>query len=289
MPTARAGLAAATFDNLIYAIAGEGVNGVLDVSERYNPETDAWEILAPKPIPVFNIQAGVIGDRIFLPGGELPDGKVTNALEIYDPRTDTWSVGAPLPVRLSGYSMVAFEGKLYLFGGWDGERYLDITLIYDPTQDSWYEGAPLSTPRAFAGAAISNGKIYVLGGYDGEKALVSSEAFTPSLDLVGAKPWASAFPLPENRFGMSVTSVLDNIYVMFGQQDESLPPTMSFIRGSIQNEEWENLSSDNIEAFRSAVSVVGTRIFVMGGEVNDFLSSNLVYQAVYTVVFPIVQ
>jgi DNA-binding CsgD family transcriptional regulator len=71
MPTARAGLAAAVYDNHIYAIAGEGVDGPVAVNERYDPQTDTWEILTPKSVPVQDVQAGVIGGRIYIPGGWL--------------------------------------------------------------------------------------------------------------------------------------------------------------------------------------------------------------------------
>ena len=135
MPTARYGLATAVFEDQIYAIAGNTEQGESGAVERYDPAQNAWEILNTKPTPVSDVGAAVIGGKIYVPGGQLQSGKLTNRLEIYSPRTDTWSDGAALPEAVSVYAIAVSEGKLYLFGGWNGERYLDTVLEYDPDQD----------------------------------------------------------------------------------------------------------------------------------------------------------
>jgi DNA-binding CsgD family transcriptional regulator/N-acetylneuraminic acid mutarotase len=289
MPTARAGLAAVTFDNKIYAIAGEGVSGVLNSNERYDPGSNTWEILNPKPVPVADVQAGLVGGKIYIPGGRLENGEVTDTLEIYDARTDLWSEGSRVPIGLSAYALVVFEGNLYIFGGWDGEGYLNSTYIYDPRQNSWTEGFSMPTARAFVGAAVAGGNIYVIGGYDGEQVLDLVEEYAPSLDYDGAVPWNNHYPMPESRYGMSVTSVLDVLYVLYGRLDKNTLPSETLIRGGTQRNEWENLSSDQEDIYRSGVSVIGTKIYIIGGEADTPLSTTRAYDAFYTVVFPLIQ
>jgi N-acetylneuraminic acid mutarotase len=132
MPEARTGLAATAYDGNIYAIAGEGLEGVSGSVFRYLTEDDRWERLEDKPTPVRDVEAALIGEKIYVPGGLGGDGQPTDILEIYDPRANQWENGASLPIKLSAYAMTDFEGQLYLFGGWDGEKALDHVFIYDP-------------------------------------------------------------------------------------------------------------------------------------------------------------
>jgi len=289
MPTARAGLAAVTYDNKIYAIAGEGVGGVLNSNERYDPNSNTWEILSPKPIPVADVHAGLVGGKIYIPGGRLESGEVTDILEIYDPRTDAWSDGSRLPVGLSAYALVVFEGNLYIFGGWNGKSYLSSTYKYNPSQNSWTEGFKMPTARAFAGASVSGGKIFVLGGFNGEHALDVNEVYSPSLDHEDENPWSHHFPMPESRYGMSVLSVLDDLYVIFGRQNISIPPTEPIVRSDIQEEEWEFLKTTPKDVFRGGETVIGTKVFILGGETDVPLSGLWSYQAAFTVVIPILK
>ncbi len=154
MPEPRAGMAAVAYDGDIYAIAGEGPQGVQGTVFRYNPENDTWETLSDKPTPVTDVKGALIGEKIYVPGGLTEDGIPTAILEIYDPRTDTWEVGASLPKAISAYALADFEGQLYLFGGWDGEGALADVLVYDPVGDAWRQGTPMATAK-YDGGAVS--------------------------------------------------------------------------------------------------------------------------------------
>jgi len=55
----------------------------------------------------------------------------------YTPLSDAWSQGARLPGALSGYAMAEYEGRLYLFGGWNGTHAVDSLYVYDPMTDRW--------------------------------------------------------------------------------------------------------------------------------------------------------
>jgi len=161
MPTARSGLAVAVYENQIYAIGGETPKGVTGVVERYDIETDTWDTLPSKPVPVTDIQAAVIGGKIYVPGGKLSSGSPTNIMEIYEPSKNLWKEGPSLPIPTCGYGLVAFEGKLFLFGGWDGQKYLNTVFEYNIDQDKWLERKSMLTGRAYLGATIAGGRIYV--------------------------------------------------------------------------------------------------------------------------------
>jgi len=137
LPELRVGMAAAVYNEEIYAIGGEGLTGVSRTVYRYNFDINTWAARNEKPTPVMDAKAVVIGEKVFIPGGQLSTGRPTDVFEIYDPRRDEWASGAPLPIALSAYALADFEGQLYLFGGWDGEQSQDGVWIYNPVSDTW--------------------------------------------------------------------------------------------------------------------------------------------------------
>ena len=283
LPTARSGLAVAVYENQIYAIGGETAQGVTGVMEQYDVATDTWITLTPKPVPVADINAAVIGGKIYIPGGRLASGGVTDVLESYDPRRDQWERRASLPAALSGYALVAFEGKLYVFGGWDGQKFLACVYEYDPDQDKWIERMPMPTARGFAGAAIAGGKIYVIGGYDGEESLAVNEEYLPERDT-----WSRRAPLPAGRYAMGVASIADIIHVVGGEGEtgSTLPP-LQYVHQQDQWQEFEGSLSENWSHL--GVVPTGTHLYVLGGRLGGISTAqNLAYQAIYTVQIPII-
>jgi len=230
----------------------------------------------------------VIGGKINVPGGRQASGEVTNVLEVYDPRQDVWTQSAPLPTALSGYALVAFEGRLYLFGGWDGEKYLASVYEYDPGQDTWDAGLAMPTPRGYLGAAVSGRKIFVLGGYDGESALSINEIFLPDLIGSSSTPWQSGEPLPEAKYAMGVTSVADLIYVIGGKGSPN--SQYAFLVYLDPSAEWQSIEAE-AGLVRSGLGLtsLGVTLYAVGGSEGDVpTQSNLAYQAIFTLSFPII-
>jgi DNA-binding CsgD family transcriptional regulator/N-acetylneuraminic acid mutarotase len=217
MPEARQGMAAVAFDGNIYTLAGKGPDGVSGSVFRYLPEEDRWETLNEKPTPVKDVEGVVIGEKIYVPGGETADGMPTNILEVYDPRQDTWETGAPLPQALSAYALADFEGKMYLFGGWDGEGAVDTVYEYNVQNGSWKERTHMNNPSYDLGAVALEDKIVVLGGRKGKAILDQAWAYYPSRDASGEAPWESFMDLPEGRAGFGAASIYNSIYLLGGE------------------------------------------------------------------------
>jgi DNA-binding CsgD family transcriptional regulator/N-acetylneuraminic acid mutarotase len=283
LPAARSGLAVAVYANRIYAIGGMTNQGISGIVEQYDPATDKWTTLPTKPVPVAYVSAAVIGGKIYIPGGRISTGSMTNILESYDPQKNLWEKHASLPVSLSGYALVAFEGKLYLAGGSDGEHILDSVFLYDPELDTWKKCAPMSTPREYAGAAVAGGKIYVVGGFDGKMALKVNEEYSPNQNT-----WSERKELPVARYAMGMTSIADLVYVIGGQGKSSAG--LDTLQYSYQQDQWEVLQTDQSSqswAFLGLVSLQ-THLYALGGEQNGSpVAQNIAFQAIYTIMIPI--
>lgn len=286
LPQPRQGIAAAAYENRIYAIGGETTAEVVSAVQRYELNANTWQELASKPTPVTDIRAAVIGGKIYIPGGRGVDGKPTNVLEVYDPRENLWRQAQPLPRALSAGAVAAFEGKLYLFGGWDGKAYSREVYQYDPGLDVWESRTPMPTARAFAGAATSGDRIFVIGGEDDSGALAVNEIYLPVLDGSGDSPWLYGAALPEGRSGSGVVSFSDFIYVIGGRGlDERSLPSLQYFS---QQESWQSFDAPFSVAWSNfGIAAAGSQLYVLGGRAGDQVLSNLmVYQAVYTVSIP---
>jgi DNA-binding CsgD family transcriptional regulator len=289
LPTARKNLALVVIGDLIYAIGGETQTGVTGASEVYDISADTWTQVKDKPTPVSEIQAGVVGGKIFIPGGKLASGEVTNLLEVFDPEKGVWEVRAPLPVGLSGYGLATFEGKLYLFGGWDGYQVSASTFEYNPDLDGWRQLSSMPTARVFPGVGVSGGKLFVFGGFDGQSPLAVNEIYLPEREGGENLPWVEAEPLPEPRYAMAVASLADIIHVVGGLSDQ--PGQLPSLEFTASRGTWEKYDSPLPSPWSElGMTAAGTHLYLVGGNLNNTISGNVLsYQAIYLVNLPVIR
>jgi N-acetylneuraminic acid mutarotase len=234
---------------------------------------------------VSEASAAIVGGLVYVPGGRLASGLVTSTVEIYDPGRDSWEQGAPLPQPLSAYALAAFEGQLYLFGGWDGTAYRAEVWVYDPGQDTWTTLEPMPTARGRAGVAVTSNRIYVIGGTDGETLLTENEAFDPN---TGA--WLEQAALPVGRADMGMTVIADNIYLIGGEGEAGPSLTLQY---SPTQDVWQAFEpppgvSRWVQPGLAALN--GQSLFVFGGQQDGQLTAQaLNYQVLYYLVVPIIK
>ena len=114
------------------------------------------------------------------------------------------------------------NGKLYVFGGWDGGKARGVAYEYDPATDKWTKKTSMPRPAHHAALAAANGKIYVIGGFVPPKdtAIPVGGAWEP-IDNAweydpAADSWKSLPPLPGKRGSAIAAEVGGKIYVIGG-------------------------------------------------------------------------
>jgi hypothetical protein len=199
-----------------------------------------------------------------------------------------WSTGMPLPVAMSAYALATFEGKLYVFGGWDGMNYLDDVFMYDPAQEIWIERSPMPTARAYAGAAEAGGKIYVIGGYDGEEGLPHAEIFQPGLNEDSPQIWEIGPSLPYDLFGMGTISVADIIYIISGKTEEvPYPISLEYVP---QQGHWQSIGTPFYIGTKPGFAYFDLHIYIFGGLINNkAISTSYSYQTLYRISIPVIR
>ena len=253
------------------------------------PPKNSWKSLSTKPTPVYEIGAALIGGKIYIPGGRLSESMVTDVLEIYDISKDQWSSGTSLPNGLCGYAIAAYEGKLYLFGGWDGTKYVNEANIYDPDSGSWTTTNTMLAENAYAGAAIIDNKIQIIGGYNGETILVDNKIYDPNIENLDNQAWSNGNNLPYGVYGASFAQIADSLFIIGGKTGEHKSNTI--LQYEIKNRTWREMDETNIQlgAFQAS-SVISPDIYLLGGMLdNQIRAQNLAYQAVYIINLPLIR
>ena len=279
MPTPRGRLAVVACSGRIYAIGGDGRAGVTGVVEEYDPGENIWRRRSSKPLPLANIGAAVIGERIYVPGGYTADRAASGVLEFYDVAADSWGQLAPLPEALFGYAVASYQNKLYVFGGSNGSGYVSSVYVYDADRDAWSRGASCKSPRGFASATEAGGKIYLVGGYNGAE-LDLCEIYDPAREADGGNPWQSAAPMSLGRGGLATVQVGGYIYALGGGWGSYLYYNERY---DVLNNLWTPVETPVLGQWRTLGAAVlgeGTEasIYAIGGWNGDYLGSTERYR-----------
>lgn len=186
MPTPRGAAGFAVHDGSIHIIGGnvasedvvEGMDGVevtedqsVNVHERYDPEMDSWEALAPMPTPRNHLGAAGYEGQIHAVLGRANGDYTMTTHEVYDAETDSWSEAEAVPTGRSGVAVLEHEGWIYTFGGEnlveEERRTFRNAERYNPATGEWEALAPMPTARHGLGAAVFDHGIYVIAGGPG--------------------------------------------------------------------------------------------------------------------------
>ncbi len=152
--TARHGLAlvdAMDGTERIFAVGGYGADGPLPTVEVFGVGPSGKSGLDRKPLQVYDWRPGpsmavprgffglaTVGRRAYAVGGRCREIPPTEVLDLDDVAAG-WKKAAPLPKDLCRFSMVAWNGRLLVFGGETdfGASVNTEVLEYDPAADRW--------------------------------------------------------------------------------------------------------------------------------------------------------
>jgi len=162
MPAVRALAGVVALNGMIYVMSGEGDAGQPQEScFRYDPGTNGWTQLPPVITARSGAAAAVLNGEIYLVGGAYFTSLATT--EIFNPASG-WRAGPAMPEALWMPTAAAFEGRIWVMGGFDvGFNRSD--RVYSLGSDGvWQQES--SMPLALAGAAAASDgmRLVVAGG-----------------------------------------------------------------------------------------------------------------------------
>lgn len=237
LPERRAQLAAVKdADGRIYII-GASDGDEAQAVDRYDPQTNQWELLPPLKAARYGAAAwaGVDG-KVHVVGGQGFSG-VVPSMETFDPRLNAWSSvrGADLDREFAGFA-VTTGGTPYVLGGEtqgmpdplegrDTTYCLRTSMRFDSVNSRWVKALSMPTRRKdLAAVTGADGKIYALGGQyaiepgcwvEGSTGswyvLSVAEAFDPSTET-----WRQLAPMPTGRYGLMAAAGTDGLIYAIG-------------------------------------------------------------------------
>ncbi len=214
-PYTSSGQTSSVLGDQLYQIGGRDTSG--GRVQRFRPQGNRWETLAPAPYTAADSAAVVQGGLLYLLGG-ISGSQPTTQTALYDPGSDSWTPFIPLPEPRAA---AASDGStIYLFGGQSsaGEPSRSI-FIYDQASASWQPG-PSELPAARSGmtAVYISGRFYLLGGSSASGPSARVDIYDPQ-----SNTWSVGPDLPQAQEHLLVASSADTIYVGADQPSAANP------------------------------------------------------------------
>jgi CSLREA domain-containing protein len=201
-----------------------------------------WQAGPAQPPARYSIQGSLGSDnKLYIAGGLSSDATpiLYDQVSRFDPTTSTWSGVAPMPVAIGQGAMGAWNGKIYVAGGYIGGTSVTNALrIYDIATNAWTNGANVPAGIEAAAGAVVNGKFYVMGGDDFNVPLNTTYIYD-----IAANSWSSGATLPDLRTNTYGTVANGLIYVYGGLTGASFTATDSLLRYDPVANSWTNLGS----------------------------------------------
>jgi N-acetylneuraminic acid mutarotase len=216
-------------------------------------------------------------------------------MEVYDPRNNKWEVKAPLPQPRSGYAMTSLEGRLYLFGGWDGEKVTDTIFSYDPINDEWSEMSSMPVAIAYMDAVTVGSKIYIAGGWNESTSIDSLYIYIPNREISLEYPWDKQSLQITPSCPIRISTIANSIFLLGGSQTCKQPflnfreDSSVFYQYQTLTNEWILIDSPKFISSSPAIIAYGDYLFIFGGYASDgYSAKNVSYQAVFTTTIPVI-
>jgi N-acetylneuraminic acid mutarotase len=176
----------------LHYISGNPADRVTNVPEHfvYDLDTRQWSTAAPFPDPKDHFSTAVIGNKIYVIGGEYRHDQLhlqQSSVHVYDATTDTWTQLADLPMAKShteGGTFVS-QGKIIMAGGQvDNFQPTGQVVSYDPATNAWTTLTP-SLPVTLQGAIVQR---------IGQQIVLAMGAL--QTDQPQTRTWTGGLPLP---------------------------------------------------------------------------------------------
>jgi len=190
-----------TFQGLLYVMGGveQKENKRLNTVQRYNPDTNLWQVVSSLSSPRSSVCAVATGNHLYAIGGRS-DVELVNIVERFDSKEKAWYLVAPTLECRVGACGAAVSEKVFLFGGFSSEVEYSHTIfceIYDPVTNMWSSIANAVTPRVYASAVSFKGDIYVCGDFGEHNSL-------QIYDIVASEwKFCTTFPQSDEQFRIS--------------------------------------------------------------------------------------
>jgi N-acetylneuraminic acid mutarotase len=174
----------------------------------------------------YNGHIYIIGGGQGTPTSTTPFDTVLRAKPDINNDIATWTqLGAPLPGKRRFHGSVAYNGYLYLVGGFDGTNALNSVHVAPITQSgglgNWIATESFTTARMGHATVAANGYLYIIGGRDGSASFSDVQVAPIKADGTLGK-WTATTSIGSGRADLTAAVHGDSLYVIGGQESSTV-------------------------------------------------------------------
>ncbi|XP_067950824.1 influenza virus NS1A-binding protein-like [Watersipora subatra] len=259
----RCGVGLASWEGKLIAFGGNDRAECLNTVEAYDPESNSWSHLPNMRCRRGRFDGVVVANKLYACGGS--DGRrELNSIECFD--GNDWKQRSNMLSFKSSCGIGALDDKLYMLGGYNGQRAEKSCEVYNPVNDSWSRIASLQEGRSQCAVCSYKGMLYVFGGTDSWNCSSTVEVYDPVKDQ-----WSFTKSMPQARRGATATVFKGKIYILGGSDGSRSLNSVDMY--DCETKTW--CSGPSLQSPRSnaGATVISGRLYVTGGYgKNRFLS-----------------
>ncbi|XP_066867601.1 kelch-like protein 32 isoform X5 [Kogia breviceps] len=229
-----------------------------------------WSELAPMPVGRSHHCVAVMGDFLFVAGGEVEHASgrtcaVRTACR-YDPRRNSWAEIAPMKNCREHFVLGAMDEYLYAAGGRNELRQVLPTVErYCPKKNKWTFVQPFDRSLSCHAGYVADGLLWISGG-------VTNTAQYQNRLMVyepNQNKWISRSPMLQRRVYHSMAAVQRKLYVL-GGNDLDYNNDRVLVRHidayNMDADQWTRCNFNLLTGQNeSGVAVHNERIYLVGG------------------------
>ena len=179
-----------------------------------------------------------------------------------------WKRVARAPSRRYEAANAVVNGKLYVFGGWNGQEIQAMTRVdvYNPTSDRWSRHvSALPLPATHANAEADGSTIWFVGGFVGDSAHKKTTNLAFKYETK-TNSWHPAPPLPTATASGALVRLGRSLHYFGGFLDRDTTTGNHYVLSLDGGTQWETRAPlPKVRGHHAGVAV-GGKLYAVGGQ-----------------------
>ncbi|XP_067849060.1 kelch-like protein 13 isoform X2 [Heptranchias perlo] len=181
----------------------------------FDENAQKWKSLAAMDVPRYQHGVAVIGNFLFVVGGQSNyDTKGKTAVDTtyrYDPRYNKWKQMGSLNEKRTFFHLSALKGNLYAVGGRNVAGELATVECYNPATNEWTYATRMNEPHYGHAGTVHGGYMYISGGITHDTFQRELQCYDPESDS-----WSRKTDMSTVRGLHCMCTIGDRLYVIGG-------------------------------------------------------------------------
>ena len=188
-------------------------------------------------------------------GGLDEEGKPLFSVSKLNPSSNQWQSATEMSSAKVVFGATVIGKKIYVAGGWSGNKYLNLLEVYDCEKNTWTELAPMENALSDIGMTTLNKQIYVAGGWDGAGSISSVMKYSPHSNI-----WSKVKPMNEKRHCHELITLHGTIYAISGSGTKTVE------RYNALFDKWTYVAPTNHSHYFFGAASHQNKIYVLSNE-----------------------